>query len=60
MDEFSIIYHGPTYKNIHYGLYMYPFTDEVLETVEKIKIGSLFPEIKNKLDVQQISVILLN
>lgn len=60
LDEFAIVYHGPTYKNTHYGLYMYPFTDEVLETIEKIKIGSLFPEIKNKLDVQQISVILLN
>ena len=60
LDEFSIVYHGPTYKNIFYWLYMYPFTDEVLETIEKIKEGSLFPEIKNKLDSQQISVILLN
>lgn len=60
LDEFSIVYHGPTYKNIFYWLYMYPFTDEVLETIEKIKMGSLFPELKNKLDHQQISVVLLN
>ena len=60
LDEFAIVYHGPTYKNIHYWLYMYPFTDEVLETIEKIKLWTLFPEIKKELDTQQISVILLN
>ena len=60
LDEFSIVYHGPTYKNTFYWLYMYPFTDEVLETIEKIKIGSLFPDIKNKLNPQQNSVMLLN
>ena len=60
LDEFSIVYHWPTYKNIHYWLYMYPFTDEVLESIEKIKSWVLFPEIKKELDAQQISVILLN
>lgn len=60
LDEFSIVYHGPTYKNIFYWLYVYPFTDEVLETIEKIKVGSIFPEIKNKLNSQQISVVLIN
>lgn len=60
LDEFAIVYHGPTYKNTFYWLYMYPFTDEVLETIEKIKAGSLFPEIKDKLNSQQISVVLIN
>lgn len=60
LDEFAIVYHGPTYKNIFYWLLIYPFADEVVKMFEKIKTGAIFPEIKNKLDVQQISVILLN
>ena len=60
LDEFSIVYHGPTYKDIFYWLFIYPFADEVEKMFEKIKMGSLFPEIKNKLDIQQISVIFIN
>lgn len=60
LDEFSLAYHGPTYKNIFYWLYVYPYTDEVLEVIEKIKIGDFLPEINNKLDNKKISVILLN
>ena len=60
LDEFSIVYHGPTYKDIFYWLMIYPYTDEVEQMFEKIKIGSLLPELKNKLNSQQSSVAFLN
>lgn len=60
LDEFSLVYHGAELKGIHYNLYVYPYTDEVLEFIEKIKKGQQFPELSKKLNNKKTAVILLN
>jgi len=59
LDEFSLAYHGIDLDGVKYRLYIYPETDKVLELIENIKSGIIFPELSNKLDKQKIAVALL-
>ena len=60
LDEFALVYHGIEFDDIYYGLYIYPYTDEVLELIEEIKKGNIFPELSEKLNDKKTTVALLN
>lgn len=60
LDEFCLAYSGLLYKNTHFGLYVYPYSDSVLELIERIKRGETFPRLQKKLPDIKTGVILMN
>lgn len=60
LDEFCIAYSGIKYKDTHYGLYPYPVTDSVLELIESIKKGDMFPKVKDKLPEVITGVVIIS
>jgi len=60
LDEFALAYHGTEFNGVSYSLYVYPYTDEVLELIEEIKKGNQFLGLFKKLDNMKTAVILLN
>lgn len=59
LDEFSLAYHGTKFNKTYYNLYVYPYTDEVLEIIEKIKEGKIFLELSKQIDKSKTAVALL-
>ncbi|MFA7252664.1 MAG: hypothetical protein WC027_02300 [Candidatus Paceibacterota bacterium] len=60
LDEFCLAYSGINYEGNHFGLYIYPVTDSVLELIEDIKAGKIFPKIEEKLPKVKTGVLILN
>lgn len=60
LDEFCLAYSGVSCGGEHFGLYVYPVTDSVLELIEGIKNGAIFPKLHDKLPKIKTGVLLLN
>lgn len=60
LDEFCIAYSGLKYKDLQFGLYIYPVTDSVLDFIESIKRGEVFSNIREKLPKVITGVIIIN
>lgn len=60
LDEFCLAYSGLKYRGIHFGLYIYPVTDSVLDLIEDIKRGEIFPKIKEKLPDITTGIVIAN
>lgn len=60
LDEFCLAYSGVTYRGTHFGTYVYPVTDSVLDFIESIKRGDIFPRLNEKLPDIKTGVILIN
>lgn len=60
LDEFCLAYSGLKYKDAYFGLYIYPITDSVLDFIEGIKRGEIFPKIKEKLPNILTGVVIAN
>ncbi len=60
LDEFCIAYAGLVYKGVHFGLYPYPVTDTVLDFIEAIKRGDIFPKVAQKLPHVITGVVIMN
>ena len=60
LDEFCLAYSGAMYKGNHFGLYVYPVTDSVLDFIESIKRGDIFQKVREKLPEIKTGVVLMN
>jgi len=60
LDEFALAYHGVEFEGIYYGLFIYPYSDEVSELIGDIQKGTLFPELSKKLNRKKTEVFFLN
>jgi len=60
LDEFALAYAGINYKNINYGVYIYPEPDAVVRLVENIQKGLIFSNLNKKLTQRRIGLGILN
>jgi tRNA-dependent cyclodipeptide synthase len=60
LDEFCLAYSGIKYKDLHFGLYVYPVTDSVLDFIEAIKREDVFSKINEKLPKNITGVVIMN
>ena len=51
---------GINYKNINYGVYIYPEPDAVVRLVENIQKGLIFSNLNKKLTQRRIGLGILN